>query len=251
MQIKKLFAVYAAGVILCSCAKEEVGGEKPVNQGAIVLEQNTALRISPLVFAGCIDRLAKGTPVEVLERSAEKTPIAKTKDYWYHVQLDNGITGWIYGGNIKLVSVRSRAQMNSLIEEFQESESKELSKNLRGRWWSVNAFNDFTNHGLELYESRKYKSYVKGNEEHPIEGEYQVNVAKNQLIFPEGTTFKLNLTFAERGQDFALFSEEGDGIRFKRIQMETSPEGAVPVPPDGKSEGEAADSQSDKSESSK
>lgn len=210
----------AVSLILSFCGREQKSDLTETEEalGGIVTEQNTAVRISPMVFSGCIDRLEKGTPVEVIEKSSEKSQIARTSDFWYHTKLDSGITGWIYGGNLKLAKVKNRKQLDLLVDEFRLQEIEGLSQLLSGRWWSVNSFEDFTIYALELYEDTRYKSYVKGNEDNPVEGEYRFDMSRGELVFPQGTAFKKNLKFVKRGQDYTLFSDEGDGIRFKRIK---------------------------------
>ena len=190
-----------------------------INQGAIIVENNAALRINPVLFSGCISRLEKGCAVEVLDKSAQKSNIARTKDYWYYVKLEDGITGWVYGQNLKFVDVKNRKQMEDAIAEFRSQDSGNLLKGIAGKWWSTNSFGDFTNHGLELNEDQTYKSYLKGGEKYAVEGEFTIDYAKNEISFPKGTSFKRNMRFIQQGISYTLFAENEDNVmRFKKIQ---------------------------------
>ena len=218
----KLAALVFFALLFFGCKAIEDSISSDYKRGGVVTENNTALRISPLVFSGVVARLEKGIPVEVMERSAEKSRIARTTDYWYHVKLQDGMAGWVYGQNLRLMDIKNYKQLNNLISEFKEFEAGGFAKVVAGKWWSVNAFGDFTEHALELYEDNKYKSYYKGGEKNPIKGEFKVDFNKNDIIFPEGTTFKQNLKFAERGESYILYTQSDEKeMSFKKIQEGT------------------------------
>jgi uncharacterized protein YgiM (DUF1202 family) len=231
-----LAALGSAFLLFSGCGDAADFGKENIRQGGVVTENNTALRISPLVFSGIVTRLEKGYPFEVIERSAEKSKIARTTDFWYHIKLENGITGWIYGQNLRLMNIKNRKQLDSVVSEFKEQESGAFAKALSGKWWSINAFGDFTNHALELYEDNKYKSYFKGQEKYPIQGEFSVDFSKSDIIFPRGTSFKANLKFAQRGSSYILYTSSGDTeMSFKKIQegMEEEEKKDANIPADG------------------
>jgi len=218
----KLIALVLGAVFFYRCGAKQDSKSPDYKKGGVVTESNTALRISPLVFSGVVARLERGRPVEVMERSAEKGRIARTTDYWYHIKLQDGITGWIYGQNLRLIDIKNYKQLNNIISEFKEFEAGGFSKAVTGKWWSVNAFGDFTEHALELYENNKYKSYYKGQEKKPIEGEFRVDFNKSDIIFPQGTTFKQNLKFAERGSSYILYTDSTEKeMSFRKIQEGT------------------------------
>jgi len=189
------------------------------NPLAVIITPNTALRIDPLIFTSRIDQLKKGEVGEVLEKSSEKKPVAGTVDYWYKIRLNNGITGWVYGSNINILKDSNRDNVESYLSQFWEKETKELSEALHGRWWSVNRFNDFTSHVLEIYKDGKYKSYIKGSTK-KIEGDYNFDFNKNQIIFLNNTTFEGDLNYIRRGDEYTLSREdEKDEIKFKKINV--------------------------------
>jgi len=237
----KLAAFVFCALLFHGCEAAQDSKSSDYKRGGIITENNTALRISPLVFSGVVSRLEKGLPAEVTERSAEKSRIARTTDYWYHVKLQNGITGWVYGQNLRLVDIKNHKQLNNLISEFKEFEEGGFAKVVAGKWWSVNAFGDFTEHALELYEDNKYKSYYKGREKNPIEGEFRVDFNKNDIIFPKGTTFKQNLKFAERGDSYILYTQSDEKeMSFKKIR-----EGAEENVPEQQQEQQEQEQQQD------
>ncbi len=217
-------------VIITSCNK--IKPETPVipenTEGsplAVIITPNTALRVDPLIFTSRVAQLKKGEVGELLERSSEKKPVGGTTDYWYKIRFNNGISGWVFGSNINILNNSNRNNVESYLSQFWEKETKELSEALHGRWWSVNRFNDFTSHVLEIYKDGKYKSYIKGSTK-KIEGDYNFDFNKNQIIFLNGTTFEKDLNYIRRGEEYTLSKEdEKDEMKFKKINA--NPESEV------------------------
>lgn len=218
--------------IICGCSKMKP--ETPVipentegNPLAVIITPNTALRIDPLIFTSRVAQLKKGEVGEVLEKSSDKKPVGGAVDYWYKIRLSNGISGWVFGSNINILKDSNRNNVESYLSQFWEKETKELSEALHGRWWSVNRFNDFTSHVLEIYKDGKYKSYIKGSEK-KIEGDYNFDFNRNQIIFLNGTTFEGDLNYFRRGDEYTLNREdEKDEIKFKKINVNPESETEV------------------------
>ena len=220
---------YAASAIIliavlagCSKMKPEtplIPGTTGGNPLAVIITPNTALRVDPLIFTSRVAQLKKGEIGEIMEKSSEKKPVGGVTDYWYKIRLNNGITGWVFGSNINILNDTNRNNVESYLSQFWEKETKELSEALHGKWWSVNRFNDFTNHCLEIYKDGKYKSYIKGSPT-KIEGDYNFDFNKNQIIFLNGTTFEGDLKYIRRGDVYTLIREhEKDEIKFKKINV--------------------------------
>ena len=205
--------------------KNEADKNRIIHQPyGIILASNTALRIDPLIFSGKIMHLNKGESVMILDTSKKKRWINKTNDYWYKIKTKTGFTGWTFGKNIKILSSKDKDSVNEIISDFMEDETEKLRKDLSGKWWSINNFGDFTNHCLEIYEDNKYKSYWKGQTK-PIEGEFNFDFNKNEIVFLKGTSFKGNLTIVKRGMEYILKKEMDEHeLRFKKIAIEVSPE---------------------------
>jgi len=190
---------------------------------AVIISGNSAIRIDPILFSSRIALLKKGEAVDVLEQSKLKSWIGDTNDYWYKIRRANGVSGWTYGQNIKIIRSGSDS-LEQYISKFMKDDTKELTKALTGKWWSVNSFGDFTNHCLEIYEDNKYKSYTKGSSSF-IEGEYTFDINKNQVIFLKGATFGNSLDMLKRGQMYFLQKEQEDQLlQFKRIASEIKEE---------------------------
>lgn len=54
-------------------------------------------------------RLRDGEVIKILDRHDEPSNEAGLVDYWYHVLTDNGVTGWVFGRSLELVSAGGRA----------------------------------------------------------------------------------------------------------------------------------------------
>lgn len=220
--ISLTMTVFLAATAL-SCSKNE--DEITKNTYGIILKGYTALRIDPMIFSGIVSDLNKGTSVQVMEKSKEKSWVGKSNDYWYKVVTKDGISGWVFGQNISIHSSKSKDSMNKILTEFMKGERAQVKQYLIGKWWSTNEFGDFTDHCIEFYDSDKYKSYLKGEEERPIVGMYKLDFNKNEIVFSKGTSFKTNLDLAKRGNDYIIKKSLKDfELRFTKISIETSPE---------------------------
>ncbi|HPS57008.1 MAG TPA: SH3 domain-containing protein [Spirochaetota bacterium] len=209
-------------LLFAMCGKDEETGPVTGAPGqekhiAIITTANTALRVDPLISTSRIAQMKKGEITEVIERSAVVQSIAGQKDYWYKVRLSNGITGWVFGKNISILSDSSSDNIESYLSSFWEKETDELSEALHGKWWSVNRFGDYTNHCLEIYKDGRYASYIKGATK-KIEGNYNFDFNKSRIIFLAGTSFEGELNYVRRGDIFSLYRDTvNDEIRFKKI----------------------------------
>lgn len=221
MKLSELFAaatVVALCAILTGCKDE--AKIIPKQTYGIITSGNSALRIDPLVFASKILQLNKGESVEVIERSKEKTWVAKSSHYWYRVRTRAGYSGWVYGENLQILTSRDRDYLKKVANEFLADEAARIKKELQGKWWSINEFEDFTSQCLELHDDGSYRSYFKGQEK-GIEGQFKVDMNANQVIFDKGTTFKGNLDIVKRGQEYILRRDmEDHELRFKRISID-------------------------------
>ena len=225
-------------------AVQETAADTRVKQMGIILTANTSLRVDPLIITSRIAQLKKGEIAEVLERSAVQQKIAGNKNYWYKIRLSNGITGWVFGRHINIIDKANNGDVESYLSSFWEKENEELSRALHGKWWSINRFGEYTNHCLEIYSDGTYKSYIKGAST-KIEGSFNFDFNKNQVIFLAGTSFEGELNYVLRGNLFSLYRDTANGeIRFKKIN--TRPES-----PDEVSENDGAGKPDDEADSLK
>ena len=222
----RVIFVYAVTMFL-SCLLSSCGlaDRKQEDQYGIINTSGAQMRIDPMVFAGTVDELNHGDAVIIIERSKEKTWVGKIQDYWYHVKTKDGLTGWVFGQNLKIKKAASAGSIESMSSEFKKVEEARIRSNIAGKWWSVNEFGDFTDHCLELYDSGKYRSYMKEAEGRQIIGTYRIDLSKNEIVFSKSTSFKTNCDIARRGNDYILKKRMPDhDLRFTKISIETSPE---------------------------
>ena len=218
--------VYAVTMFLsCLLSSCSLSDRKPEEQYGIVNTSGAQMRIDPMVFAGIVGELNQGDAVIIIERSKEKTWVGKIQDYWYHVKTKDGLTGWVFGQNLKIKKSASAGSIESMVSEFKKVEEARIRSNIAGKWWSINEFGDFTDHCLELYDNGKYRSYMKEAEGRQIIGTYRIDLSKNAIVFSKGTSFKTNCDIARRGNDYILKKRMPDyDLRFTKISIETSPE---------------------------
>lgn len=73
-------------------------------------------------------RLRDGEMVKLLGRTDEQSDEGGLVDYWYHALTENGVTGWIFGRNLELVSAGGRSlepgddrdQLDRLVRDMAE-----------------------------------------------------------------------------------------------------------------------------------
>lgn len=238
-------------LLLLNCSKDgepESPSQVPEQKKdmGVILTQDTALRIDPLVFSARIAQLNKGTVVEILDRSSEERVIAGHKDYWYKIKLESRITGWTFGKHIKVLDASGRESLESYLGKFWEKETEELSNDLHGKWWSINRYGDFTNHALEIFKDGRYRSYYKGGGK-VIEGVYNFDFNKNMVVFLSGTTFENDLNYIRKGNSHTLQKTDGkEEIRFKKININPSSD-VEDYQPDSKSSDTPSGSSEDES----
>jgi hypothetical protein len=209
-----------AGIV---CIKNDAS--VPKDTYGIIIKGYSALRIEPMIYASVVMYLNKGESVEVMERSKDKNWVGKIHDSWYRIRTRDGNTGWVFGENIVIHTSENRVKIDKLASDFMAEEATQIKKYLAGKWWSVNKFGDFTNHCLEIYESNKYRSYMKGRENQAIAGTYRIDFNKNEIIFDQGTSFKSNLDLVKRGNQYEITKKRADReVRFAKISLELPPE---------------------------
>ncbi len=222
-------ALFFISVIFLSpgCSRKTPVEEKTIheNRMGIILTAGTALRIDPFVFSARLELLKKGDTVKILARSGEKTWIGNSSEYWYKVRIKNGITGWLFGKNLRLISETNSEDVSAYVEDFFKEETGQMLKKITGKWWSVNRFGDFTYHGLEIFPDGKYKSYYKSANPRVREGEIKIDFNNNKLLFDKGTTFGKEIDFLRRGHAYIFKKELKVGeLTFKKISTKVEKE---------------------------
>lgn len=236
-----LVAIMAISLTGCGC---DSGGKRHKDRGsfAIITSDETALRIDPVLFSSRITLLARGTSVEILDRSQEKSWIGDNADYWYKVRLENGMTGWLYARNITILKTTSREDVESMVAHYWDEEASVIRQAIAGRWWSVDHSGAFTSHCLEISGDGKFRSFSRGNEEGASTGDYTINVARHEIVFSAPASFEGGLTYTKRGKMYNLAGAKG--LLFKkisdRIDVKTEPPAAEPQTPESPKNPETA-----------
>ena len=125
MYLTRRRASFLAAVCALACAflASCGGGNKgdgAVRAYGIVIVDNAALRVDPLIYSARISLLKKGDKLEIIDQSKGKSTIGKNRDYWYKVRQRRGLSGWIYGANLKLFSLGTGYSMDSYIARLKE-----------------------------------------------------------------------------------------------------------------------------------
>jgi len=219
MEIFLIVQIIIALLVITGCAKdnENVPAQNLKKQTmGIVVMNNASLRVDPYLYSSRLLLLNKGEVVRIKDQSKIRQWIGKKHDYWYNIELKNGVSGWMFGSTLDIVDKGDSDALKSYLDKFWMEQSDSVKKELAGKWWSLNSKGDFTNHGLELETDGNYISYRKGGKK--IEGTYSLNFHENEIIFLDGTSFAKNLYFIRRGQSYILADDrENQALQFKKI----------------------------------
>ena len=170
----------------------------------VIIAAEAYLRVAPYVFSSKVFNLYKSDTVKILDKSAEKVVIGKNTDYWYHVVIDNGMTGWIYGANMSVVSENQEGKVSTILEELKEKEIEQLHKELVGKWWSLSQVGNYTNRVLEIHPNKKYKAYYKDGEKHAKEGDYSIDYESRELVLSNGNPYNAKIIYLKKGLSYEL-----------------------------------------------
>lgn len=86
------------------------------------------VRKSPQVSAEEIVRLKLGTVVTATARSTNQDTVSGKTDYWYHVNLPSGETGWLFGGLLLDYGASKRQQLvREIIEARLKAENTDFA----------------------------------------------------------------------------------------------------------------------------
>ena len=221
-KIAILFAV-AAFISVISCSKDTaskgaIAGAKEIG---VIMEQDSSVRLDPVINSARIAVLATGEQVEVLDTSKEKAPVAGKLNYWYKVRLRDGIVGWIYGANLKVFAEGSDSSVDSFAKELRAEESGKVMKDLKGKWWSITDTQAFTDNIIALKDDGTYASMKKGKESEAVEGEYKIDTLNSKITFSKGSTVGDTIDYIIRGDIYILEgSVDGKRVSLKKISSD-------------------------------
>lgn len=217
--MKKVLVFLTILVFITACSAEEKS-KKSINKNSqigVVIERASTIRLDPYLYSAKIAELSKGEKVEILGVSKEKASIARMKDFWYHVKSENGLTGWIFGSNIKIFEAGNSSLAEAAEEEIKESELDEITKKMIGKWWSVNTKEEFTSIWISLFKDGKYETQSK-TQTKLYKGMYTLNLAKGTISLDNDSPLGKELKFSQRGLNYFIeYADENKNVRFKQI----------------------------------
>jgi hypothetical protein len=190
----------------------------------IIIAAEAYLRVAPYVFSSKLYNLYKSDTVKIMDKSAEKVTIGKNTDYWYHVAIDNGMTGWIFGANMSVVSENQEGKVNTILEELKGKEIERLYKELVGKWWSLSQVGNYTNRVLEIHPDKKYKAYYKDGDKYAKVGEYSIDYENKELVLSGGNPYNAKITYAKKGLSYELIGHaDKNSFEFAMISKTIDP----------------------------
>lgn len=208
-----------------SCEKDiqyNTEAEVKIDKVGIIINKNSSVRIQPYIYSSKVTSLKRGTKVDILSQSSEKSYIAGMKRYWYQIKMQNNIVGWTYGSNIKVFDKGKEKSIENYEIELRNSEIDKIKQDLEGKWWSINKRGDFTSHKLILYKDGKYKSGRKYGK--LTEGEYTLDIVKQTITFSKGSTAGNKLFYIERGGEYNIEYHGKNDYKFQYKKISDKPD---------------------------
>ncbi|HEX8149616.1 MAG TPA: hypothetical protein VF591_20730 [Pyrinomonadaceae bacterium] len=96
-RLRRLTSVSAALLFLLAAASPASLGQTP-GRKLIVTAAGVRLRERPETAAAEAGRLQLGAVVDEIERSAEKSKVGPSEEFWHLVAAPGGARGWVFGG---------------------------------------------------------------------------------------------------------------------------------------------------------
>jgi SH3 domain-containing protein len=97
-------------------------------QAKITTVSAMRMRKGPQVTADEVARLKLGTVINAIARSTNQDTIAGKTDYWYRINLANGVTGWVFGGLLLDYNVSQHQEiLRQIIEARLQAENTDFS----------------------------------------------------------------------------------------------------------------------------
>ncbi|HEU4713016.1 MAG TPA: SH3 domain-containing protein [Pyrinomonadaceae bacterium] len=97
-------------------------------QSKITTVSAMRMRKAPQASAEEVTRLKLGTVVDAIAHSANQDTIGGKTDYWYRVNLQNGQSGWLFGGLLRDYAAAQRQQLlREIIDARLKAENTEFA----------------------------------------------------------------------------------------------------------------------------
>ncbi len=99
-------------VFLVSFSKYNIQSGQPISNKAFVMA-HVKLRKEASLNSEVLSELQPFSKVEIIARTEQKVSLDNVKDYWYHVQTENGTKAWVFGA---YTSLKSKGQKTAVFE---------------------------------------------------------------------------------------------------------------------------------------
>lgn len=218
-----LFLFLLSSFFVITACQEE-GGSTGLFEASVLYSKVEAaiMRTDPTTYGFEIDTIRKGESVKVLKRTDKKSRIGQTEDYWYFVQKDNNLKGWVYGGTL------SRIPTGEAEEVVDAPDLVVVQANLPGIWWELNADGSTGYRRLEFIpagaeEKKKEEEPKKDDLAVPgVEENKEVILAENgkfQYFFGKNPGVILEYKIDPKTRRVTLNQESPVGQQFEIIDL--------------------------------
>lgn len=193
-----------AGILIffSACQGKTDDGQKIIRK-AKVTSRVVSLRTNPVLLASEIQFLNRGDEVKIIGRSTKEVHISGMRDYWYRVQLDNDIEGWVFGPNLSIGKGKnieeSTEEANALIKE-------ELERAIVGKWWEI-LTNGSTGYGRIYFWPDGVYKHGRGRGELVAQGKYTVDEKEKKIQLDKGSFMGTEISIKKIGSEYRLYGK--------------------------------------------
>lgn len=198
-------------LILCACDASE---NTLFKRSAIISKQNASLRTDPMPSAPKLAMLPSGDKVKILKQGTNQIQIGKDLEYWYFVELANGIQGWIYGANLSF-SLIAKTESSEEGDEGKFKDWDNFQERLTGKWWEITANGGTGYRKLIFWPDGKFVYAYGANVQ--VEGKFTIQEDKGMIVLDRPTKIGEELTPREVAGDlFLTGAKDSEEFRFRR-----------------------------------
>ncbi|MCB1174853.1 MAG: SH3 domain-containing protein [Leptospiraceae bacterium] len=198
----KIFAANGLALLLVlACGPAESADPFALDRKATISSRIVSLRTDPVALASEVTFLKLGQPVRVIAQTRDKYRIAGFNEYWYQVELEDGIQGWVYGSNL---SIGSGKQDANEVTKRQAALQEELERTIVGKWWEVRP-DGSTGYGrIYFWSDGAYKQGM-GRGDLYAGGAFQIDAKENQVVLDKGSFMGDKLEIKQVGAEYRLY----------------------------------------------
>lgn len=208
--MKAFFLPLILILFVSGCSRETqvlLQGRKFPKNGYITMDR-MSMRVSPFILSSKVSILNKGIRVKLMERTAEKERIGSVSNYWYRIQLNNGINGWVFGSGISFKPIADSGTKGAP-GTLEFSLATLNMQSVLGYWVEMNQSGGNGNRLFNFKEDMAYH-YSDPSSRIKHDGKYEVDSESGKILLEKSSPAGSNLDFFFVGKELRFTLNQGN-----------------------------------------